>query len=186
MDAETAPYFVFDVESIGLHGEGFAVAGGVYIAGAPQHEFRFSCPMEEAEGSDDDRAWVKANVPVIEVTHRTPSAVRESFWDEWTKAKERYPGITMAGECIWPVEAGFVARCIYQDIEARKFAGPYPMHEIASFMVAAGMDPMATYDRTPGELPKHDPLADARQSARLLHEAMVTLVVNKRLARLVT
>ena len=39
-------------------------------------------------------------------------------------------------------------------------------------MLCAGMDPMATYDRLPAELPRHDPLADARQSARLLVEAL--------------
>ena len=26
-----SPFFVIDVESVGLHGEGFAVAGGVYL-----------------------------------------------------------------------------------------------------------------------------------------------------------
>jgi hypothetical protein len=40
-----------------------------------------------------------------------------------------------------------------------------------AFMVAAGMDPMATYDRLPTE-PQHDPLGDARQSARLLMQAL--------------
>lgn len=170
------PFFIFDVESVGLHGEGFAVAGGIYINGAAQSEFRFCCPPEEAKGDDDDREWVKANVPVMEITHRHPAAVREAFWSEWEKAKKRYPGITMAGECIWPVEAGFVARCIYQDKAKRNWEGPYPFHEIASFMRAAGMDPMATYERTPSEMPPHEPLADARQSARLLAEAMNKLL----------
>lgn len=168
-------YFVFDVESIGLHGEGFAAAGGVYIDGAAQHEFRFCCPQEEAEGDDDNREWVKKNVPVMEITHRTPELVREAFWKEWMNAKERYKDeLVMAGECIWPVEAGFVARCIYAKAE-RNWSGPYPFHEIASIMLAAGMDPMAKYDRTPSELPVHEPLADARQSARLLSEALEKL-----------
>lgn len=170
-----SPFFVFDVESVGLHGEGFAVAGGVYINGAAQSEFRFCCPLEEAEGEESDRDWVKANVPVMEITHRDPRGVREAFWSEWTKAKARYPGITMAGECIWPVEAGFVARCIYQDKEKRNWEGPYPFYEIASFMAAAGMDPMATYEREASEKPAHEPLADARQSARLLATAIRTL-----------
>lgn len=169
------PFFVFDVESIGLHGEGFAVAGGIYINGAAMSEFRYSCPLDEAEGEDDDRDWVKANVPVMEITHRTPNLVRNAFWDQWLKAKDTYPGIIMAAECGWPVEAGFVARCIYQDMPARKWSGPYPFHEIASFMLAAGMDPMATYDRLPSELPKHEPLADARQSARLLAQAIARI-----------
>lgn len=169
------PFFVFDVESIGLHGEAFAVAGGVYINGAVQWEFGYACPLEEAEGADDDRDWVKANVPVIPVTHRTLELVCEAFWAQWIKAKHTYPDILMAAECGWPVEAAFVARCIYQDFQNRKWSGPYPLHEIASFMLAAGMDPMATYDRTPSELPKHEPLADARQSARLLAQAIARI-----------
>lgn len=170
-----SPFFIFDVESIGLHGEGFAVAGGIYINGAAQSEFRFCCPLEEAKGDDDDREWVKANVPVMEITHRQPITVREAFWSEWEKAKKRYPDIKMAGECIWPVEAGFVASCVKDNIATRKWQGPYPFCEIASFMAAAGMDPMATYEREASEKPAHEPLADARQSARLLATALRTL-----------
>ena len=166
------PYFVFDVESIGLHGEAFAVAGGVYINGAAQSEFRFCCPLEEAAGDDSDREWVKANVPVMEITHRSNPALREAFWQVWEDAKARYPGIAMAGECIWPVEASFVAACVKQDIAARKWKGPYPFHDISSIMFAAGMDPMATYERQASEKPAHEPLADARQSARLLATAL--------------
>lgn len=131
----TTPFFVFDVKSVGLHGEAFAVAGGIYINGAAQSEFRFCCPLEEAKGDDDDREWVKANVPVMEITHCHPAAVREAFWSEWENAKKRYP-------------------------------------EIASVMLSAGMDPMAKYERQASELPAHEPLANARQSARLLAEAL--------------
>jgi len=176
VDPLLMPFFIFDVESIGLHGEGFAVAGGVYIAGAAQYEFRFCCPTEEAAGSDDDRAWVKANIPAMEITHRSPASVRDAFWAEWLEAKKQYPKISMAGECLWPVEAGFVARCISQDKETRNWEGPYPFHEIASIMLSAGMDPMITYERQPSELPTHEPLADTRLSARLLATALRHLV----------
>lgn len=164
-------YFIFDVESVGLHGEGFAVAGGVYLEnGSTQWEFCYACPIDECEGSEDDRKWVKENVPPMPETHRTPSGVRDAFWGAWMKAKTQ--GATMAAECAWPVEAGFLARCIHQDMEARKWEGPYPLMEIASYMHAAGMDPMKTYERTPSEMPPHNPLGDARLSARLLAEAL--------------
>lgn len=167
-------YFIFDVESIGLHGEGFAVAGGVYLPnGAAQWEFAYSCPTDECEGDDDDRTWVSENIPILYVTHRSPKVMRDDFWQQWMKAKRE--GAEMAVECGWPVEAGFLARCIHQGIGDRKWEGPYPLHEIASIMKAAGMDPMAKYDRTPSELPPHNPLADARQSARLLSIALSKL-----------
>ncbi len=163
-------FFVFDVESIGLHGDGFAVAGGVYLEnGAAQWEFCFCCPPEKADGFEMDRDWVNRNVPVMEITHRDTFGLRMAFWHEWNRAKVR--GARMAAECLWPVEARFLRDCITDDAQ-RLDDAPYPVHEIASIMFAAGMDPLASYDRTPSEMPRHNPLADARQSARLLAEAL--------------
>mgnify|MGYP003529634433 CR=1 len=81
-------------------------------------------------------------------------------------------------ECGWPVEASFLSACIRDDA-FRNWDGPYPMREIASIMLAAGMDPMATYEREESEKPAHEPLADARQSARLLATAQHSLANNK-------
>lgn len=167
-------FFIFDVESIGLHGDAFAVAGGVYLEnGAAQWEFCLSIPTSEARGLPEDREWVSKNVPAIEITHRSGWQMRDAFWGFWTKAKME--GAIMAAECSWPVEARFLADCVHDDPPSRKWTGPYPMHEIASFMDAAGMDPMAKYPREPSELPDHNPLADARQSARLLSLAISKL-----------
>jgi hypothetical protein len=166
-------FFVFDVESVGLHGEGFAVAGGVYLEnGAAQMEFSFACPIDEAKGDDEGRAWVKKNCPTLEVTHHIPFGIRDAFWKEWMKAKAQDPLIVMAAECGWPVEARFLCACVDDASEERTWKGPYPLHDVASFMVAAGMDPMAKYERTPSEMPEHNPLTDARLSARLLSKAL--------------
>lgn len=172
MDLKNNHYFVFDVESIGLHGEGFAVAGGVYGSeGSARWEFCFACPTDEAAGLNLDRQWVKNNIPLLELTHRNTLQVRLAFWNEWERARKTYPNIIMAGECIWPVEANFLSLCI-QDDAARLETSPYPCHDISSIMLAAGLDPMKTYDRTESEKPVHNPLADARQSARLLSLAI--------------
>lgn len=187
MITPTTPFFIFDVESIGLHGEGFAVGGGIYIGGVAQHEFHYACSPEIARGTFTNRNWVRDNVPPHAGGSKSdPLYVRQAFWQEWEEAKQAYPGIHMAAECGWPVEANFLSLCIRDgnpvlflndpcETWPREFQGPYPLHEIASFMLAAGMDPMATYDRLPCELPKHDPLADTRQSARLLFEALQRL-----------
>lgn len=170
-------FFVFDVESVGLHGEGFAVAGGVYQRdGTALLEFCFACDPGDADGRQDDREWVKANVPSIEITNLEPHGVRDAFWKVWLDAKEKFPGIVMAGECLWPVEARFVCSCV-DDNSSRRWKGPYPFHEISSFMAAAGMDPMATYERRESEKPAHHPLKDARLSARLLVEALDRLAL---------
>lgn len=164
-------FFVFDVESIGLYGEGFAVAGGVYLEnGAAQWEFSCACPQEAAQGCGKDREWIQDNVPVLQIIHRNPKQLRSYFWAQWLGAKRRN-NAQMAAECLFPVESGFVKTCISDDAE-RLSDAPYPFHEISSIMLAAGMDPMISYDRSESELPAHNPLADARQSARLLARAL--------------
>jgi len=169
-------FFVFDVESVGLHGEGFAVAGGVYLAnGASQREFCYACPIGEAKGLDSDRKWVNENVPPLDWTHMSPVGIRDAFWIDWMKAKAQYPDIVMAAECGWPVEARFLCAAIDDNPKERRWNGPYPLHEIASYMAAAGMDPMKKYNRLMSELPTHNPLADARLSARLLSDALALI-----------
>ena len=74
-----------------------------------------------------------------------------------------------------PVEARFLNECIDDNMPKSKWDGPYPLHEIASFMLAAGMDPMKTYERSGLDHPAHDPLADSYLSARLLMEAYKAL-----------
>lgn len=171
------PFFVFDVESIGLHGEGFAVGGGIYPPNgeAPVGEFLYACPPSSAEGPDAGREWVGNNVPCIDPTHPSPDAVRGAFWEQWMDAKRRFLDILMAADCGWPVEARFLSQCVDGFRGERELQGPYPFHEIASIMEAAGMNPMQKYDRKERERPEHNPLADARQSARLLFEA-VTII----------
>lgn len=170
-------FFVFDVESIGLHGEGFAVAGGVVFFDGRESDmyFCFACEPLVAIGADDDRLWVSKNVPPLEYLCESPKEVRGCFWTQWEMVKLLFPGIVMAAECLWPVEANFVEACIKDYPAKRNWEGPYPFHEIASYMAAAGMDPMATYERLPNETPAHHPLNDARQSARLLALALEKL-----------
>lgn len=180
MNLKSIPYFfIFDVESLGLHGEGFAVAGGIWKSGGTNVlEFAHHCALNcVRQGAEGDREWVRENVtiPEISTVHAHPSQVRRQFWEIWKTAKQLNPGIVMAAECQWPVEARFLLNCVDDARAARNWEGPYPIHEIASIMLAAGMDPMATYNRLENELPAHEPLADARQSARLLFEAISKL-----------
>lgn len=177
MNTKPNYYFIFDVESIGLHGEGFAVAGGIYKEGGNAiREFTYACPPLNATGNREDRDWVHANVVSIPPTHNYPNEVRQAFWTEWLNAKNKFNGIQMYVECGWPVEARFLNLCVDDSKDSRNWQGPYPLHEIASVMLAAGMDPMATYDRQFKELPAHHPLADARLSARLFFEAKNKIV----------
>ena len=164
-------YMVFDVESVGLHGEGFAV--GYVVVSNAGHELayaRIACPPDAARGSHSSRGWIAANCPPIPADVVTPKAVRDSFWAAWQRWKAS--GAVLVADCAWPVEARFLAACVDDDPAARTWLGPYPLHDVATARLAAGFDPLATVERLPNELPQHDPLADARQSARLWLEAL--------------
>lgn len=162
-------YMVFDVESVGLHGEGFAV-GWVIVRrdGGEIARAEYGTDPGLARGDADDLAWVREhcqtmnNVPA----ENGPYWVRERFWEAWEYAKER--GAVLAAEVAWPVEANFLSACIADDPERRKWNGPYPLLDVSSVRLAAGFDPTKSVPRHSGELPEHNPLADARQSSRLL------------------
>ncbi len=164
-------FMVFDVESIGLHGDGFAVAWVVVNrAGLRMGEGCIACPRDLCAGTDESRLWVDANVPPLEVTSPTPQHLRNTFWHEWRHWADA--GAVLVADCAWPVEAHFLAQCVKLNHKEREWQGPYPLHDLASVMLALGRDPLATSDRLPDELPAHHPLHDARQSARLLIEAL--------------
>lgn len=162
-----AYYFVFDVESVGLHGEGFAVGYVIVDREGNQHEQgAYSCPMNAARGNPDGFKWCRENIPCQGETHTSPWLIRAAFWRRWVAWKAL--GAVLVADCCWPVEARFLIQCVEDNPLEREWQGPYPLHDIATLILAAGDDPTATKDRLPGETPQHDPLCDAKQSARLL------------------
>lgn len=165
-------FFVFDVESIGLHGEGYAV-GWVVVGetGATYEESYLACLPGAASGTASSREWVEKNIPQIPITHNTPRAVRDAFWLIWQLWKRN--GAVLVADCCWPVEARFLAQCVDDSPQTREWEGPYPLHDVASVLLARGEDPLATRERLHTELPQHHPLKDAKQSARILLSALV-------------
>ncbi len=168
-------FFVFDVESVGLHGDGFAV-GYVIIAAVDGAEvssgLAWSNPDNVRQGDVHDREWVKNHVPTLPHERRVLSAreLREWFWGAWQSAADE--GAWLVADCPWPVEARFLHDCIGDDPGPRQWKGPYPLIDVASVRMAKGLNPLGSEERFSNELPMHNPLADARQSARLLLEAL--------------
>lgn len=170
-------FLVLDVESIGLHGEGFA-AGYVVIdaGGVVVEEWSAICPplaaKSQLHATDASMQWVQANVPLQPYadTYAGPDDLRGAFWLRWMRWKAL--GATMVADCPWPVEARFLAECVDDRPRDREWEGPYPLLDVASVLYALGGDPLANHDRRPDELPAHHPLHDARQSARLLVAAL--------------
>lgn len=162
-------WLVFDVESAGLHGEGFAVGWvvarrnlGTIAEGIAVAADALTCAVPD---------WVAENVmPHLPApTHPNAEAVRTRFWAVWTEWRQH--GALLAADVPWPVEARFLAACVDDD-RGRQLEGPYPLIDVASVRLACGMDPLAEVGRWPDETPAHNPLNDARQSARLLLEAL--------------
>jgi hypothetical protein len=171
-------FMVFDVESIGLHGEGYAVGFVVVDAeGNKLDEGLYACHPYGARGSKEDFEWVEKNAPSIPPTHEAPWLMRAAFWRKWMQWKS--DGVTiLLADCAWPVEARFLTQCVDDSPLARKWDGPYPLHDLASFLLANGRNPLEKYGRIEGELPEHNPLCDAKQSARLLLGLLKPTFVN--------
>ena len=165
-------YMVFDVESVGLHGEGFAV-GWKVVDGDGKHvaAAEYACDPARADGDDAGRKWIAENVRCMQGYNcASPSHVRSEFWRAWEYAMKQ--GAVLVADCAWPVEARFLIDCVQDEPEKRMLEGPYPLHDLASVFLAIGVDPTAHFDRLPNELPIHSPAADAAQSARLLIAAL--------------
>ena len=163
-------YFVFDVESIGLHGEAFAVGYVVKdSAGATLEERLFACDPLAARGTRFSHDWIAGAIPKLPITHTSPAGLRSIFWHTWLGWRDL--GATLWADCAWPVEARFLIKCIEDDHAAREWAGPYPLYDIATLQFSAGIDPLTTHGRK-GDEPEHNPLGDARQSARILFDCL--------------
>lgn len=169
-------YLVFDVESVGLHGEAFAV-GYVVVDenGKRFEEDLLACDPQHCKGTQQAHAWVQEHVPTLRENCTESIEVRSAFWRALQKFRHTYmPPIydestpLVWADCGWPVEARFLAACVDDVSHDREWDGPYPLHDIATVALAKGFDPLKIHDRLPDELPAHNPLCDARQSARLL------------------
>lgn len=160
-------YMVFDVESVGLHGEGYAV-GFVVVddEGNTHDEGLYSCNPNVAAGNQEGYKWIEKHAPPLPETHKAPWLVRAAFWRKWCEWRNQ--GAILVADCAWPVEARFLHACVGDDLYSRGYSGPYPLHDLASMLLAKGFDPVKSHSRHANETPEHNPLADARHSARIL------------------
>lgn len=162
-------YMVFDVESVGLHGEGFAV--GFVVIDTVQGEIAnglYFCPQNHATGTPESRKWVEENIPRLTsgVKFSHPKQIRDIFWNQWLTWKEK--GALLVADCAWPVEARFLNQCVDDSPKEREWQGAYPLIDLSSILLANGKDPIMKFPRKENETPEHNPLCDARQSARIL------------------
>lgn len=172
------PLLCFDVEANGLHGDAFAV-GAVYLTpnGTVKEVFFARAPL-----SAPLIPWVKEHVlPALAdapETHPTARAMRDAFW-EWLCDRRNIEKDTLVlVDCGWPVEARFLAACVDDAPHERGFFGPYPLHEVATLRMAAGMPQhggravdVLSKQEMAGHRPHH-PVDDALVSAREARKAL--------------
>jgi len=158
-----AKFMVFDVESAGPLGEGFAVgwvvvdSDGAELASGVAH-----CPPTAATGNKGTGASVAENVSphLAEPTHSKPREVRDAFWREWLRWRER--GTQLVADACWPVETTFLSACVQDDVQRK---APYPLIDIRSMALALGRsDEIARLELH--TQPVHDSLVHVRTSAR--------------------
>lgn len=95
----------------------------------------------------------------------------EKFGEILLGFSRKYGVIDLAADWSYPVETTFLNEVCYHIRWDNPSKSPFLL-DIGSVMLGAGMDPRNSYDRLENELPVHNPLNDARQSARLLLDAL--------------
>lgn len=144
--------FIFDVESISLHGEAFAFAAAVFDQKGKmidKMELVATIPMQSASN------WVRINViPALNMdnTCQTGLELRNAFYEFYQKHK---PNSIIVADCTFPVETNFLSAVAADDPD-REFEMPYPLYDIANF-VSVDVDRAAVVNRP---LRKHNPLDD--------------------------
>lgn len=188
-------YFSFDVESVGLYGPPFAYgwcvvdevncehANGISWYLHPHLEFGLGAENVVRDHpyltTQQDIKWVSENVLPHLPTHAQLSneeILLYSFWSSWMGCCKNLSNLTMVTDCPYPVESNFLRQVVLREcMDTGKpllDISPYPVIDVASVLLAKGWDPLGNYDRLPNEEPAHNPLSDARQSVRIMLEAL--------------
>ena len=149
---------IFDVESIGLWGEGFCVGWIIYDSetndvfkdGFPKCLGLAVCSPKSAKGTTRDRQWVGQNVRnMSELNCDSPLEVRSHFWNSY----EAWGKPPLMADVGFPVEYNFL-REVYRDDKRRQM--PYPLLDASSVRLAMGRNPLGDYESS------HDTIEDVR------------------------
>jgi hypothetical protein len=111
--------------------------------------------------------WVRDNIVPVCVnlpTFGTRQYLRDRFWAFWLRHRET---CLCVGDFGAPVEALLFRKCIEDVHQERMWLGPYPMHELGTALLLAGVDPDVNRIEYAGagEVKKHNPLDDAAVAA---------------------
>jgi hypothetical protein len=167
-----------DVEKNGLHGIAFAV-GAVVLdhVGNVLDTFRGRSPIDGTPRDFVKREVLPALVDYPE-THSSSELLRVDFWNWFSIA--RIDACVFA-DCGWPSEARFFIALVEDDLDVRYLQGPFPLHDVSTLLLAAGVDPHINRVEYAGDLLgdqngfQHDPWWDAFVSGHCALRALRAL-----------
>jgi hypothetical protein len=171
-----------DAEVDGLHGRAFAIAFTVRKGGKEVHSWSGRCPDRFVTDG-----WVREKIlPTIAdmpVDHADPDELEDEFFTAWLNAvgsftKDGVKPLTIA-HCGYPVESGLFSRCIAMQPEERAWSGPFPLHDVATLLLAKGRNPLSVdaYLKEQGIAPEfngatHHPMYDAVVAAQVWEDLL--------------
>ena len=159
-------YIFLDVETVGFTGEPFAVGYiTTNIKGDIINEVCYYYEPDLTDADEETKDWITKNClenlrnktikytllleskrEFISLTKVSLTFLLENYW--------------IVADCPYPCEARLLNLC-------ELYTEPYPIIDLSSMLLFNGFNPLGTYERKEDELPKHNPLADARQTRRL-------------------
>jgi inhibitor of KinA sporulation pathway (predicted exonuclease) len=177
-------FLVFDVESRGLYGDGFAVGwvvvdldGKEYESGLLVSDWHIAKGLNQVQPDE----WLKKNLPPMEITHKNLDQLRFDFFkvlQRWLpngREKDHQKVSGVWADWGYPVEAQFLFKCRstahWRIDEDPSWLMPAPLQEVATVCLVSGLN-ANDFPRLQTELPEHNPLNDARHSARILITAI--------------
>ncbi len=168
----------FDIESNGLHGQAFAVAG-VVIDAKGQTTDSFVARIKIDDNVDE---WVKDNVmPVIGdigISHGNYQAMCDAFWRWFVAAQAKSDYVVISNG--YPVEYRFMADCQDNDLDKRYWEHPFPILELPSLLIGnqriseASRLKLITTATSGRQLVRHHPMDDAIATALTAHAVLNT------------
>lgn len=164
---------VFDVETVGLHGEAWQVGAVVMDDDwSIVQQVCWTANRDHARGTRFAHEWCDRMCGSSAESKLTPYNLRDGFYALWRAYAQKPGGCEMWADAGWPVEARFLLDVINDDHGRREWEGPYPLHEIGTVIMLKGGDCRQPLPRLADEKPIHHALNDARQSARILKHLM--------------
>lgn len=129
---EIGKIMIFDVESDGLFGEGFAVSAIILNIGVGDSCKIVDCLNVKCSIQIKDD-WVRENVlPHLDYmeTVYTVKEVRDRFYDFYKKYI--YDLKHIYSDCNFPVETNFVSAMVMDNLQERQTEMPYPLEDICT------------------------------------------------------